>query len=408
MRGTIQAHNPFRHLHDIGRRNRVLSYTLAVLWSMHFGIALTTTFYEAAHLSPLAIFGTVCITIVCNSFFEVFFGWCADGRGAKRVLVAGLSLQILSSLGISQAEGFWQMAGVSILLSMSWSMVSGTTNTIVAATSSQMESDSFNLLSPVFSGTGAIIGVGIGAGIEALLGMQWVFTLQPLTFVVSLVVAMFLVDKGVRQKRTDIKPIFEVSRVLFIERPDIRWRMLLTSTISTASVAMLWLVQPDQVAAHVPRGIINVMYLYRSVLCLLLALLLYFIIRYIGANRVQLILLFVVAGASIIAGVHVNYFFDGLGGLLLVTATACDFACTNSLVANDIKNAVSTNRYTTAQSVYSAAKALVGLTIVPIGVLKEHVPTNPTLLTIGVCTLGSGLVFHWLHSRAVKRMSVSQ
>lgn len=404
MRDKLAAGTPAAtgRQRDVGRRNRVLSYTLATLWAMHFGIAYTTTFYEGAHLSFLGIFVVLAIMIACNALFEVFFGWCADGRGAKRVLLAGLCLQIVSSQSIAHADGFWQMTGANVLTSMSWSMVSGTTGTIVAASSTKQESDSYNLIQPICSGFGAIVAVLIGLFVQALSNIQWVFSLQPLTFALGLLVALFLTDSHSRHSRTNITPLVEVCRTLFIERADIRWRMLLAATVSTSAVAMLWLIQPDQKAAGINLEAVGFMYGARATLCLLLSLVLYYVFKRVGVGRVQLTLVLVISVSALFAGMPLGYFLNALGGLALAFATACDFACTNSLVVNDIKNAVDTDKYTTAQSVYNALKAIIGLAVVPVGVLKEHAPANTTLLAIGATTLVLGLTFHYLHSRAVQ------
>lgn len=382
-----------------GRRNRALGRVLTTMWATHFGISYTTTFYEKAGLDYLQIFGTLAILAIFTGISEIAFGLAADGKGNKRVLVTGLILQVFSSWAISQAKTFWEMAAATVLTSISWSMTSSTVNSIVKASSAAAETSRFNMTSPRYSGAGAITGVVIGAVLFNRFGIDMVFEAQPVTFLVGLAAAVLLVDKHSTRQMPSRQLLGDVLLTLFVRRPDIRWRMLLAGTVSTGALATLWLIQPDMANAGFGKNVFGWLYLIRAIVGTVLALCSTPLYKRLGDMRTQLLLLAVVGGSAVASGLPLGS-LSKAGPIALLLATAMEFTLVQALMANAINDAVPQHQTTTAQSTYSSVKALFGITIIPIGLVQKSLPTDTTLVVIGVTVLAFGSLCYARQLRA--------
>ena len=368
---------------------------------MHFGISYTTTFYEGAGLSFVQIFGVLAVLAASNGIAEVLFGMAADGKGNKRVLITGLCFQVLSSWAISMAETFQEMAAASVLTSISWSMTSGTVNSIVKSSSSPTETARFNMTCPRFSGAGAIAGVVIGSKLFEQFDIKMVFQAQPITFLIGLGAAIFLVDKHSTRQLLDKATFPAVLRTLFVERRDIRWRMLLAATISTGAFALLWLIQPDMTDAGFSKSLFGWLYLIRAVAGTALSLCITRLYNRLGDMRTQLLLLVAVSGSAVFASLPLGH-FSRAGSVALLLATALEFTLVQALMTNAVNDAVPQHQTTTAQSTYSSLKALFGVAVIPIGLLQNSLPTDVTLATIGCAVLSFGTLCYVKQKHALK------
>ncbi len=391
---------------DIGFRNRTLGLSLTYLWAMHFSIAFTTVFYQDEGLSFWEIFVILAAVGVMSAVTEVASGLSADRRfGAKIVMLAGLAVQTVQSYLFAISTTFNQFLGSMLLNSIAWSMTSGTVNTIVQATSTKEETKRFNFHVPIAQGLGAISGVLIGWSILLTSGqISMSFLFQPLTFIVGFVIALGFDDPTSRHKSDKSRKssgsnrtFGEVCTILFRQEARIRWLLLFGAISSNAALALLWLIQPSLEANGLHVEHFAVVYLCQTAISAILSLCNKRIYDKIGGQSTQLLLLGTIGGAGIAAGLPIGL----IGTLTLFVAIAADRAFTQTLVTNAINSVKQLkNDLTTAQSIYSALKALVGISIPGVGWLASHFSVSVALPIVGVVAYSLGGVFLWAHHRS--------
>lgn len=369
---------------SVASRNRGICYALDFMWAMHLGVALTTVFYTlAAGLTILEMFGILAVAALVSATMEIFFGWVADKIGVKRVMVCGLALQVVQSWLFPQADSLGEFMGVMVLNSISWSMTSGTSPAIVAASSAPDDSARFNRIAPAFRGLGGFTAGVIGAWLVDSYGVTTPFVVQPLIFLIGFALALLIVDKQSTKKHADRHAFKYVWAVMFHQHRNVRWFMLLSATISSAGAAMTLLAQPDMEDAGYTVATFSVLYLVRTGTVTGLALVNNLLSKYLRDSKVQFCLLLVVAGSALFAGV--TSWKPSV--YVLLVGIALDFALTQAMVANAINGIQQLENYrATAQSAFGALKATASISVIGVGFLCEVTSVDTALLWIGILT----------------------
>lgn len=379
---------------NLPRRNRTLSLVLGFLWAMHLSVAFTTVWYMEAGLSLFQIFQILAIMSIVTANMEVLFGWLADRFGVKRVLLAGLVLQIVQSTWFALSDNFWSFLAAMMLNAVAWAMTSGTTTAIVANTSTPQDSERYQFWLPIAESGGALCGVAVGGILVSVSDLSAPFLAQPITFVVALVSACFLYDNHSTKPHAEKGAFGRVCRVLFVQRADVRWLILLAAVVSAGAQASLWLTQPNMEEAGYALEVFAWVYVVRTASAFILSWFNKWIAIQLDTIGVQLMLVSVVGGCAVFAGGPSGK----AGAFALLIANAVDIAFVRPLVANAINKVPEVvHDRATAQSTFSALKALVFVPVPLVGFFSA----NNALLCIGTIVLSLGGALCWMSRRSI-------
>lgn len=227
---------------------------LAFAW---FPIPTIVLFYENYGLNIEQIVLLKTILSLSVLVLEVPSGYLADLWGRKACLVVGSGVWIVSWLIYCTGTSFNEFAIAEILAGVAGSLISGANNALGFDTLLQLGREKYY---QVWSGKlGAIAGISeavcgiIGAAIASI-NLVFPFYLQTVCLVIYFALALTLVEPKQQQPLAKSQQLSQIKNIIVdvINRPRLRWLILLSSTFSSASFLIVWLSQDYLKQLNIP------------------------------------------------------------------------------------------------------------------------------------------------------------
>lgn len=362
---------------DIALRNRVLCYALMFLQSMYLGVAVINSFYGEHGLDELLVLNIPAAMSAMGAIVELPCGSFADRIGNRRAMIVAITLQaVQAALLAFWTETMLEFLVVAALNAISWGIINGTMSSVVSATSTADESDTYEFISQCWSLFGQAIATLIGMALALTINIQSPFQWQPLPFLLALPLAFLVRDSAIQQNSPtpsantqSQKPIRTVLRALFVTRRDVGWMMCMNASLYASTLAAMWLVQPDMLAAVSSMALLLWAYVPRSIFSFLIVWKLRARLVALGLKRLQTILVAVISACVLFASIPGTGMF---GGIVMLMAVALENSFTKPLSKNAIKTVKETKSCrTTAQSANDALRALAATSLPLFGWLAE-------------------------------------
>jgi MFS family permease len=396
-------------------RNIYLCLVLELLWAIFFGVSIMVLFYQSKHLEETAV-NTFQSTVAFTSIWlGVPSGFIADRISVKRIIVGGTAVLALHTLVFASGHAFWQFEALAPVGAIGWSLIGGTTKSLISTTVIAVISDDpvrgkryfdlFALRSTQVRGAGQLIGAFGGGAMASLWGFDFPFYAQAAVYVVAIVVALCLWDPRRHAKVTPARhlplaALWRAVKMMLWERRDIRSFLALAAVMYTAPLLCFWLFQPRLKDADVDVAWFSWFYAIKAIAALALPGFTHWLRRRGDIVAWAVLILTLSAGAAL-GGI-----LPGVTGVVaLVVGQALvnafvehlDSICLNKLLP------VSSKTRTSEFSVCSAVGQLLFAATAPfVGMVTESfsVQTACLVVSVGCLTLGGGALYAFARTRS--------
>lgn len=363
---------------------------------MHFTVSITMMYYNRLGVDADHVLLQQCVIGAAGAVSDPPAGYLAARFGIRRILTIGIVMQIVQSLLFTQCQDFFQLCGVGILTGCSWSMTTGITKTIVKRAAPQDFSD-FTTRAVRYRGVGQIVSTIVGGILAGTVGLKAPVYLQPIPFVVALVVTL-RVDKSFELKSRLSHPMWHsikaVGRTMLIDKPAIRWVVALSAIVNASILASLWFVQPTMERAGISLEWFGWVFSIRTVATIVLTHVKDHLVRKCGNLGTQAMLVVCVVISAAVAG-----FPGGLvGAIAVLLASAIAAAFTDPILTRELDRWMpeSVHNRTTEFSVCSALQTAVFTVLSQVlGSASKHMQTTSLYLLIaGISLCLGGFCLH--------------
>ena len=221
-------------------------------------------FYRENGLGTQDLFILKAVYSVSIVLMEVPSGYFGDMWGRKRSLILGSCLGFAGFALYSVSTGFWGFLVCEIILGVGQSFISGADAAILYDT--LLWADSENQYLKI---EGRLISVGnfaeaIAAPVGVLLAaisLRTTFYCQAVVAFTAIPASLYLfeplkIDNRVREK--GIHHIFSIVHYALIRNRSLKWNIIFSSVMGTATLAMAWFVQPYLAFLAIPLAIYGI------------------------------------------------------------------------------------------------------------------------------------------------------
>jgi MFS family permease len=379
-------------LRDRGQWNYWLCLALELLWAAYFGIAVTVEWYKQFGIGLTQIAALQVVMGVFTILFDIPCGWLADRIGVRLVMLMGISMQVVqSALFGLWCTHFWQFCIMLAITGVAWSFTSGTAKAMVKSTVPERVGD-YPKRSVQSRALGQLIGIAIGSILLARFDVKAPFIFQPLAFVAALVIGLMLKSSSTIKQRVThpmLKSVIKIGRSMFIERPDVRWVVLLSATANASVLAMSWLVQPDLRNAGVHVNLFGIVFAVRTVATFVLAYFKDWFVRRFGDHGAQAMIIAFVVLCALFAGLPTSW----SGAIAVFVACAVVTAFSEAIMTDTVNKRMPEleDHATTVYSISTAAQAALFVVSPLMGWVNDTVSTNVAYFCVaGVTALFGG------------------
>lgn len=369
-------------------RNVALCLVLECLWAIHFSVAITVEFYDQFGIDVATVLSMQALMGLVSTMCDVPFGYLAVRIGVRRILLLGVVLQLIQSFLFA----FWcrtvlQFSITLCLTGMAWALTYGTTKAMVTVTDPEQITDYAARAVQVRAG-GQLFGVLVGGFLASQVSLSTPVIIQPIAFALALPVALAIKSKETIHSRLthpEFRSMLTISKLMLIDRPRVRWMVLLTAGINASVLAMMWLAQPDMKAAGVTLDMFGYVYAIRTVATIVFAQFVNGFMERFGRTSTQIVLTIATVSCSALAGLPTG----PNGAIAILLANALATAVTDPLITSVIKTDVpeAKDHGATVFSVVSAVQSALFVVSPLMGWVNQRYSTDIALLCIAGCAL---------------------
>lgn len=234
--------------------------SVTVLFYRHHGLTLSQALTVQASLS----FATVVADIPA--------GHVADRFGVPVSILIGTVMQTVQSVFFVPLRGFWSFEFLAIGTGVSWCFLLNTTSSIVQ---SQWDKELFRTYKSRLARIRPLVWAGsslLGGHLADRGGVDVPYIVQPFVNACAVVVAwrLLVLTRSMniaRPKHALWHSLKKAARTMLVERPAVRWLVLLTAVNNVSLLAGLWLLQPELKRVHVSSlTVFGALYALRALL----------------------------------------------------------------------------------------------------------------------------------------------
>ncbi len=206
-------------------------------------------FYQENGLSMTQIFILLSIYSIVVAFLEIPSGYLSDVWGRKNTMIVGVIFSFLGFLIYSFSYRFMEFMVAEIFLGIGQSMVSGTDSAMLY--DSLLE---INKAKKFMKYEGRMVSVGnfseaaagIAGGLLADLSIRYPFIVQTSVAFIAIPAAFLLIEphKHKQIQKYHAKDIIKIVKYALIDYKPLRYIILYSSIIGTATLSIAWFAQP--------------------------------------------------------------------------------------------------------------------------------------------------------------------
>ncbi len=227
-------------------------------------------FYEGFGFTMAQIIELQAFYSVSMLLFEIPSGYSADMLGRRKTLILGTLGGFLGFSIYCIAGQFWQFAVAEVIMGLGMSFISGADSAMLYDSLYDLKKDDqYSKYEGRVTATGnyaeALAGI-VGSFIAFLIsrkypdyGLQGVFIFQAAVAFTGVPAAIFLIEpkRHTPGKKEALKNIIKISKFSLIDSKDLRYNILYSSLMGSATLTMAWFVQK----LFIELGITHVLWL---------------------------------------------------------------------------------------------------------------------------------------------------
>lgn len=301
------------------QRNLIALYLVKLSKWFTLVMPIIVLFYEEHRLGLQDVFILKSVYSVAAVALEVPSGYLADVWGRKRCIVAGCVLFFGGYLCYSLTETFAAFLVAEILLGIGQTMINGADSALLYDTTVHHGRENLYLR---YEGRITMIGnfaeavAGIFGGLLAVYSLRYPFYAQTLVAFVGIPAAMALREYAPANKvQSPWEEILRILRYSLITNKKLCCNIMYSGIIGAATLTMAWFVQPVLMQLSTPTKWYGVIWTVLNLTVGVAALYSDRVEQLFGMNKMNILILSVIAGGYVALAYNLTY--AGLGILLL-------------------------------------------------------------------------------------------
>ncbi|MEA2105677.1 MAG: MFS transporter [Bacteroidota bacterium] len=217
-------------------------------WFMLF-MPIVVLFYEDNGLAMRHVFLLQAIYSVSIIILEIPSGYFADALGRKSTLVIGTIMGFLGFLTYSFSYGFVGFLVAEIILGIGQSLISGADSAMLYDTLQETGKKEQYIK---FEGRMISIGnfaeaiAGVLGGLLAGISLRYPYYAQTIVSFIGIPAAILLIEPQKHREviKLKIHDILKIVKYALYDHKELKWNIIFSSVIGSATLTMAWFVQP--------------------------------------------------------------------------------------------------------------------------------------------------------------------
>lgn len=301
------------------QRNLIALYLVKLSKWFTLVMPIIVLFYEEHRLGLQDVFILKSVYSVAAVALEVPSGYLADVWGRKRCIVAGCVLFFGGYLCYSLTSTFAAFLVAEILLGIGQTMINGADSALLYDTTVHHGRENLYLR---YEGRITMIGnfaeavAGIFGGLLAVYSLRYPFYAQTLVAFVGIPAAMALREYAPANKvQSPWEEILRILKYSLVTNKKLCCNIMYSGIIGAATLTMAWFVQPVLMQLETPTEWYGVIWTVLNLTVGVAALYSDRVEQLFGMNKMNILILSVIAGGYVALAYNLTYV--GLGILLL-------------------------------------------------------------------------------------------
>lgn len=268
---------------------------------------IAVLFYGENGLSIKEMFILQSIFSVAIVVLEVPSGYIADVLGYKKTLIAGAVMGFLGYSIYSISYGFIGFMIAEIVLGIGHSLISGADSALLydSLLDSNKQNEYLKFEGRMLSaGNFSESVAGICGGLLAAASIRYPYYFQAAVAFFAIPAAITLKEPSSSSNRIEASwsQILKIVRFSYIDEPRLRWNIILSSIIGTATLSMAWFVQPWLIRSNIDITFFGVVWTVLNLIVGIAAMFAYRVKRVVGRRSLILVFTLMFAIGSACAG----------------------------------------------------------------------------------------------------------
>lgn len=301
------------------QRNLIALYLVKLSKWFTLVMPIIVLFYEEHRLGLQDVFILKSVYSVAAVALEVPSGYLADVWGRKRCIVAGCVLFFGGYLCYSLTSTFAAFLVAEILLGIGQTMINGADSALLYDTSVHHGRENLYLR---YEGRITMIGnfaeavAGIFGGLLAVYSLRYPFYAQAVVAFVGIPAAMALREYAPANKvQSPWEEILRILKYSLVTNKKLCCNIMYSGIIGAATLTMAWFVQPVLMQLETPTEWYGIIWTVLNLTVGVAALYSDRVEQLFGMNKMNILILSVIAGGYVALAYNLTY--AGLGILLL-------------------------------------------------------------------------------------------
>ena len=301
------------------QRNLIALYLVKLSKWFTLVMPIIVLFYEEHKLGLQDVFILKSVYSVAAVALEVPSGYLADVWGRKRCIVAGCVLFFGGYLCYSLTSTFAAFLVAEILLGIGQTMINGADSALLYDTTVHHGRENLYLR---YEGRITMIGnfaeavAGIFGGLLAVYSLRYPFYAQAVVAFVGIPAAMALREYAPANKvQSPWEEILRILKYSLVTNKKLCCNIMYSGIIGAATLTMAWFVQPVLMQLETPTEWYGIIWTVLNLIVGVAALYSDRVEQLFGMNKMNILILSVIAGGYVALAYNLTY--AGLGILLL-------------------------------------------------------------------------------------------
>jgi MFS family permease len=308
------------------QRNIYLLYIIKAAKWFSLVMPVIVPFYRGNGLTAESLFVLKSVYAVATAIMEIPSGYLADIWGRKTTLLIGSILGFAGFSIYSISFSFEGFLVAEVILGIGVSFISGSDSAMLYdSLASQNRIDDYIKVEGRVTSIGNFSEAlgGILGGLLAAVSLRMPFYFQAGIAFTAIPAALLLhePERKIRIIKTNFMQIFSIARYALIQNRNLRWFILFSSFVGTATLSMAWFVQLYFIAIDLPISWFGLLWTLLNLIVGIAALLSHRLEKKLGFRWIMVLtLLLIPLGYSITGTIHsiwglsvlaLFYFFRG-------------------------------------------------------------------------------------------------
>lgn len=273
---------------------------------------IVVLFYNENGLEQFDIFLLQGIYSIAIVVLEIPSGYFADVLGRKKTLTFGAILGFLGFITYALTHGFWGFLIAEIILGLGQSLISGADSAMLYDSLQAQKRDNEYLK---YEGRITSIGnfaealAGISGGLLATISLRTPYFFQSGVAFLAIPAALSLVEP-IRNKtleKASFKDILKIFDYALVKNVRLRYNIIFSAIIGSATLSMAWFVQPYFKEIDLPIPMFGVLWTLLNLSVGITSLFAYKAEKALGKTKVILLITLFISGSYILVGQYQTY-----------------------------------------------------------------------------------------------------